>query len=214
MMRWRHGYVARGWICVAVFGLLGAACGGDDGAAPDPSASAPVTSATTDSAAPDTAASDEPTSVEAAAEQYLTLVAEPNCAIDELNAAIDDVATTPSGAVSEEQWPAIQASVVPALVKVETTGREWARSLLSAEWPPVVASDIEALALAVNESASLYGDIASAADFDSFFELYNSEDSTAVFEASAAAAETVRDGLGLDNLATDPPDWCGLAAES
>ena len=156
MRKWSHGHVAMAWICVAAAGLLGAACGGDDGAAVgDPSASAPVTSASTD-----TAANDEAISVEAAAEQYLALVASPNCALDKLNAAIDDVGTTPSGAVSEDQWPAIQATVVPALVEVEATGRDWATALLRAEWPPLVASHVQALALAVTESASLYGEIA------------------------------------------------------
>ena len=171
--------------------------------------SAPVTSASTD-----TAANDEVISVEAGAEQYVALVAAPNCAIDELNAAIEAVATTPSGAVAEDQWPAIQATVVPALVKVEVTGRDWASALLRAEWPPLVASDVEELALAVTDSANLYGEIAAAEDFDTFFELYNSADTTAVFDASAAAAETVREALGLDSVTTDPPDWCALAAPS
>jgi hypothetical protein len=209
MRKWSHGHVAMAWICVAAAGLIGAACGGDDGAAvADPSASASVTSASTD-----TAANDEEISVEAAAEQYLALVASPNCALDKLNAAIDDVGTTPSGAVSEDQWPAIQATVVPALTKVEATGRDWATALLRAEWPPLVASHVEALALAVTESASLYGEIARAEDFDTFFELYNSADSTATFEASTAAAATVREDLGLDSE-SDPPDWCALAAPS
>jgi hypothetical protein len=209
-MRWRHGHVAIAWICVVAVGLLGVACGDDDGAAvADPSVSAPVTAASTD-----TAVNDKVISVEAAAEQYVALVASPNCAIDELNAAIEAVATTPSGAVAEDQWPAIQAAVVPALVKVEVTGRDWATALRRAEWPPLAASDVEELALAVTESANLYGEIAMAEDFDSFFELYNSADTTAVFEASAAAAETVREDLGLDSVTTDPPDWCALAAPS
>ncbi len=209
-MRWGHGHVPMAWICVAAVGLLGAACGDDDGAAvADPSVSAPVTSASTD-----TAANDKVISVEAAAEQYMALVAAPNCAIDELNAAIKDVATTPSGAVAEDQWPAIQATVVPALVEVKVTGRDWATALLKAEWPPPVASDVEELALAVTDSANLYGEIAGAEDFNTFFELYNSADTTAVFDASAAAAETVREDLGLDSVTTDPPDWCALAAPS
>ena len=209
MRKWSHGHVAMAWICVAAIGLLGAACGGDDGGAVgDSSASAPVTSASTD-----TAANDEVISVEAAAEQYLALVAAPNCALDKLNAAIDDVGTTPSGAVSEDQWPAIQATVVPALVEVEATGRDWATALLRAEWPPLVASHVQDLALAATESASLYGEIADAEDFDTFFELYNSADTTATFEASTAAATTVREDLGLDSE-TDPPDWCALAAPS
>ena len=121
-MRWSHGQCAMAWICVTAVGLLGAACGDDDGAAvADPTVSAPVTSASAD-----TAANDKVISVEAAAEQYVALVAAPNCAIDELNAAIEAVATTPSGAVAEDQWPAIQATVVPALVEVEVTGRDWA----------------------------------------------------------------------------------------
>ncbi|RPI08994.1 MAG: hypothetical protein EHM63_05425 [Actinobacteria bacterium] len=195
---------------MATVGLLGAACGSDDDAAvADQSVSAPVTSASTD-----TAANDEVISVEAAAEQYVAQVAAPNCAIDELNAAIAAVATTPSGAVAEDQWPAIQATVVPALVKVEVTGREWATALLRAEWPPLVASDVEELALAVTDSANVYGEIAVAEDFDTFFELYNSADTTAVFDASAAAARTVREDLGLDSVTTDPPDWCALAAPS
>ena len=66
----------------------------------------------------------------------------------------------------------------------------------------------------MTESAKLYGEIAAAEDFDTFFELYNSADTTAVFEASAAAAETVREDLGLDSVTTDPPDWCALAAPS
>ena len=194
-MRWSHGHVAMVWTCVAAFGLLGAACGGDDGtAAGDPSASASVTSASTDTAANDTAANDTVISVEAAAEQYLALVAAPNSALDELNAAIDDVGTTPSGAVAEDQWPAIQDTVVPALVEVEVTGRVWAAALLRAEWPPLVASDVEDLALAATASSSLYGEIARAEDFDTFFELYDSTDTTAVFEASTAAATTVRGG--------------------
>lgn len=206
-MRWSHGHAAMAGICVAAIGFLGAGCGGDDGAAgADPSVTAPATSAS-----PDTAANDV-ISVEAAAEQYMTLVAAPNCAIDELNAAIHDVATTPSGAVAEDDWPAVQATVVPALVEVEATGRKWATELLRAEWPPEVASDVDDLALAVTETATRYGEIAAAEDFDTFFEIYNSADTTAVFDASAAAAETVRDDLGLESVATDPPDWCALAA--
>ena len=209
-MRLGHGHVAMAWICVTAVSLLGAACGHDDGGAvADPSASAPLTSASRD-----TAVNDKVISVEAAAEQYMALVAEPNCAIDELNAAIDEVATTPSGAVAEDQWPTIQATVVPALVQVEVTGRDWATELLRAEWPPLVASDVEDLALAVTESASRYGEIAVAEDFDTFFELYTSADTTAVFEASAAAAKTVREDLGLDSPTTDPPDWCALAPPS
>ena len=104
----------------------------------------------------------------AAAEQYMALVAAPNCAIDELNAAIHDVASTPSGAVSDDEWPAIQASVVPALVKVKETGRDWATALLRAEWPTAAASDVEDLALAVTDSANRYGEIADAQDFDAF----------------------------------------------
>jgi hypothetical protein len=209
MRKWSHGHAAMVWICVGAVGLLGAACGGDDGAAvADASASAPVTSASTD-----TAANDEAISVEAAADQYVALVASPNCALDKLNAAIDDVASTPSGAVSDDQWPAIQATVVPALVEVEATGRDWAKALLRAEWPPLVASHVQDLALAATESASLYGEIADAEDFDTFFELYNSADSTAVFEASTAAGTTVREDLGLGSE-TDPSDWCALAAPS
>jgi hypothetical protein len=209
-MRWSHGHVTLAWICVAATSLLGAACGGDDGAAVvDASASAPVTSAATE-----TAATDEAISVEAAADQYMALVAAPNCAIDELNAAIADVGSTPSGAVAEDAWPAIQATVVPALVEVETTGHDWAAALLRAEWPPTVASDVQELALAVTESASRYGEIAAAEDFDTFFELYNSEDTSTIFGASSAAAETVRDDLELESVTTDPPDWCALAAQS
>ena len=209
MRKWGHGHVAMVCICVAAVGFLGAACGGDDGGAvSDSSASAPVTSAATD-----TAANDALISVEAAAEQYLALVAAPNCALDKLNAAIDDVGTTPSGAVSDDQWPAIQATVVPALVEVAATGRDWATALLRAEWPPLVASHVQDLALAVTESASRYGEIADAQDFDTFFELYNSADTTATFEASSAAATTVREDLGLDSE-TDPPDWCALAPPS
>jgi len=209
-MRWSHGHVAIAWICVAAVGLLGAACGDDDGTAvSDPSVSAPVTSASAN-----TAANVKVISVDAAAEQYVALVATPNCAIDELHTVIEAVATTPSGAVAEDQWPAIQATVVPALDKVEVTGRDWATALRGAEWPPLVASDVEELALAVTESAKLYGEIAVAEDFDTFFELYNSADTTAVFEASAAAAETVREDLGLDSVTTDPPDWCALASPS
>jgi hypothetical protein len=209
-MRTSHGRVTMTWICVAAVGLLGAACGGDNGGGgADPSASAPTTSASTD-----TAAMDEVISMEAAADQFMALVAAPNCAIDELNAAIDDVATTPSGAVAEDQWPAIQATVVPALVEVETTGRDWARALLRAEWPPLVASDVEELALAVTDSATRYGEIAVSEDFDTFFELYNSSDTTALFDASAAAAKKVREDLGLDSVTTDPPDWCALAKPS
>ena len=141
----------------------------------------------------------------------MTLVAAPNCAIDELNAAIKDVGTTPSGAVAEDQWPAIQATVVPALGKVEATGRDWAAALLRAEWPPPVASDVEKLALAATETASRYGEIATAKDFDAFFELYNSADTSAVFAASAAAAKTVREDLGLDSVTTNPPDWCAVS---
>ena len=200
-MRCRRGHVAMAWICVAALGLLASACGGDDGAAvAESSASAPVSSA------------DNMISVEAAADKYMTLVAAPNCAIDELNAAIKDVGTTPSGAVAEDQWPAIQATVVPALGKVEATGRDWAAALLRAEWPPPVASDVEKLALAATETASRYGEIATAKDFDAFFELYNSADTSAVFAASAAAAKTVREDLGLDSVTTNPPDWCALAA--
>ena len=206
-MRWSHCHGAMACICVAAVSLLAAACGGDGGGAvADPSASAPATSASTD-----TAANDKPISVEAAAEQYMTMVAAPNCALDKLNAAIKNVATTPSGAVSEDAWPAIQATVVPALVEVEATGRDWATALVRAEWPPPVASDVEKLALAATDSANLYGEIARAKDFDTFFELYNSADTTKVFGAGTAAAETVRRALGLDSVTTDPPDWCALA---
>ena len=200
-MRWRRGQLAIAWICVAAVALLAAACGGDDGAAvARSSASARVSSA------------DKSISVEAAADKYMALVAEPNCAIDELNAAIKHVGTTPSGAVAEDQWPAIQSTVVPALAKVEATGRDWAAALLRAEWPPQVGSDVEKLALAATETASRYGEIAVAKDFDTFFELYNSADTTAVFSASTAAAKTVREDLGLDSVTTTPPDWCALAA--
>ena len=155
-MRWSHGHVAVAWICVAAVSLLAAACGDDGGAAvADPTTSAPVTSASTD-----TAANDKAISVEAAGEQYMALVAAPNCALDKLNAAIKAVATTPSGAVSEDAWPAIQATVVPALVEVEVTGRDWATALLKAEWPPPVASDVKELALAATDSADRYGEIA------------------------------------------------------
>ena len=206
-MRWSHGHVAMAWTCVAAVGLLAAACGGDDGAAAaDPSVSAPATSASSG-----TAANDNSISVEAAAAQYMNLVAAPNCAFDKLNAAIKDVATTPSGAVSEDGWPAIQATVVPALVEVEVTGRDWATELRKAEWPPQVASDVKKLALAATETSNLYGKIAVAQDFDTFFELYNSADTTAVFGAGTAAAETVRKDLGLESVTTDPPDWCALA---
>jgi hypothetical protein len=206
-MRWSHRHVAMAWICVAAVSLLAAACGDDGGAAvADPTASAPVTSASTD-----TAANDQAISVEAAAQQYMALVAAPNCALDKLNAAIKGVATTPSGAVSEDGWPAIQATVVPALVEVEVTGRDWATALLRAEWPPPVAADVKELALAATDSANRYGEIARAENFDAFFELYNSEDTTAVFGAGTAAAETVRQALGLGSVTTDPPDWCALA---
>ena len=209
-MRWNHGHVAVAWICVAAVSLLAAACGDDGGAAiADPSTSAPVTSASTD-----TAANDKAMSVKAAGKQYMALVAAPNCALDKLNAAIKAVATTPSGAVSEDAWPAIQATVVPALVEVEVTGRDWATALLGAEWPPPVASDVKKLALAATDSANLYGEIARAEDFDTFFELYNSADTTAVFGAGTAAADSVRKDLGLDSVKTDPPDWCALAPPS
>jgi hypothetical protein len=207
-MRWSHGHVAMAWICVAAVGLLAAACGGDDGAAiAHPSSSAPVPSASTH-----TASTDEVITVSSAADKYMALVAEPNCAIDELNAAIKDVGTTPSGAVAEDQWPAIQSTVVPALGKVETTSRDWAAALLRAQWPPEVSSDVQKLALAATETASRYGEIAGAKDFDTFFELYNSADTSAVFAASTAAAKTVREDLGLDSVTADPPDWCALAA--
>ena len=209
-MRRSHGHGAMAWICVAAVGLLAAACGDDGGASvADPSASAPVTSASTS-----TAATDKVISVEAAAEQYMALVAAPNCALDKLNAAIKDVATTPSGAVSEDAWPAIQATVVPALVEVEVTGRDWATALLRAEWPPPVASDVKELALAATDSANRYGEIARAENFDTFFELYNSADTSALFGAGTAAADTVRKALGLDSVTTDPPDWCTLAPPS
>jgi hypothetical protein len=200
------------WICVAVVCLLGAACGDDGAAGTDPSASAPATSPSADTA--DTSANANVISVDAAADQYMTLVASPNCAIDELNAAIKDVGTTPSGAVAEDRWPAIQATVVPALVEVEATGRKWATALRRADWPPEVASDVEKLARAVTASATRYGEIAAAEEFDTFFELYNSADTTAIFEASAAAAKTVREDLRLDSVTTDPPDWCALATQS
>ncbi len=209
-MRWSHRRLAMSCICVAAVGLLGAACGGDDGAAVvDPSVSPSVTSTSTS-----TAANDKAISVQAAAKQYTAMVAAPNCAFDKLNAAIKDVASTPSGAVAEDRWPAIQATVVPALVEVEATGRAWATALRRAEWPPAVASDVKKLALAATETANLYGKIAVAKDFDTFFELYNSADTTAVFGASKAAAETVRADLGLDSVTTDPPDWCALVAPS
>jgi hypothetical protein len=209
-MRWSHGHVAMVWICVAAGGLLGAACGGDDGTAvADPSTSAPVTSASTD-----TTANDKVISTDAAAKQYMSLVATPNCAFDKLNAATKGVASTPSGAVAGDQWPAIQAKVVPALVEVEVTGRDWANALRSAEWPPSVESDVKKLALAATETANLYGKIAVAEDFDSFFALYNAADTTAVFNAGTAAAEKVRKDLGLESVTTDPPDWCALAAQS
>ena len=101
--------------------------------------------------------------------------------------------------------------MVPALVEVEATGRDWATALVRAEWPPPVASDVEKLALAATDSANLYGEIARAKDFDTFFELYNSADTTAVFGAGTAAADTVRKALALDSVTTDPPDWCALA---
>jgi hypothetical protein len=199
--------MAMAWICVAAVSLLAAACGDGGGAAvADPSTSASVTSASTDSAA-----TEEAMSVEEAGKQYMALVAAPNCALDKLNAAIKAVATTPSGAVSEDAWPAMQATVVPALVEVEVTGRDWATALRGAEWPPAVTSDVNKLALAATDSANLYGEIARAEDFDTFFELYNSADTTAVFGAGTAAAETVRKALGLDSVKTDPPDWCTLA---
>ncbi len=209
-MRWSHGHVAMVCIGVAAAGLLGAACGSDDGAAVgEPSTSAPVTSAPTD-----TTSNDEVINTEAAAKQYMSLVATTNCAFDKLNAATKDVATTPSGAVAGDQWSAIQAKVVPALVEVEVTGRDWATALLKAEWPAPVQSDVEGLAHAATASANLYGKIARAQDFDSFFELYNSADTTAVFDAGTAAAEKVRKDLGLASVTTNPPNWCALATQS
>ena len=108
-------------------------------------------------------------------------------------------------------WPAIQATVVPKLVEVETTGRDWAAALLKAEWPPQVAPDIQKLALAVTATSTRYGEIATAKDFDTFFELYNSADTTATFDAGTAAANKVRDDLGLESETTPVPDWCALA---
>ena len=70
------------------------------------------------------------------------------------------------------------------------------------------------LALAATETSNLYGKIAAAEDFDTFFELYNSADTTAVFKASTAAAETVRADLGLESVTTAPPDWCTLVKPS
>ena len=204
-MRWSHGHVAMACICVAAVGLLGAACGKDDGAAvADPSASAPVPSASTD-----TAENDKAISEEAAAEQYMALVAAPNCAIDKLNAAIKDVATTPSGAVAEDQWPAIEATVVPALVEVRVTGRDWAAVLLKAEWPPPVASDVEELALA--DTTSTISTARSQARRTSTPSSSSTTPRTPPpFRRERSGGETVREDLGL-KLGDDRPAGLGRA---
>ena len=198
-----RGRVALTWICVVVFALLGAACGGDDNVG-----NADASASSASASAPTTAA----ISMDTAAQQYLTLVAAPDCAIGELNAAIKDVATTPSGRVSENAWPAIQATVVPALVKVEATGRDWATALLKAQWPASVASDVDTLALAARDTSTRYGEIARTKDFDGFFELYNSADTTAMFGRSTAAAKKVREELGLDSVTTNPPECTGATS--
>ena len=208
-MPWSHGHVAMVWICVAAVGLLGAACGADDGAA----VAEFERVRSCDFGLHGHGGERQGDQRGGGGRAVPGLGGRAELRARQANAAIDDVGTTPSGAVSDDQWPAIQATVVPALVEVEATGRDWAKALLSAEWPPPVASHVEDLALAVTESASVYGEIADAEDFDTFFELYNSADTTATFEASTAAATTVREDLGLDSE-TDPPDWCALAAPS
>jgi hypothetical protein len=132
-------------------------------------------------------------SAEDAKAQYEQLVTPVNCANNELqkvNAAI----TNPDGSIEADQWAQLQ----PPLQSLADASRDFAVAVGNANWPSAIsATDIEKLATTATAYSVILGQAASAKDANEFASIVTSEGFRSALDGAAAAADSVRQQLGL-----------------
>ena len=193
-------------IALFVIALLGAGCGSDNKSAAPNAVSAVATTAASEVTATtfltSTSTAGTEITIEAAADQYVRIVAPANCAVAHLNAALDS-STTDSGAMQ---------IVVPLYRAAGRAFRQLATDLRAAQWPAGVSDEIDMLADASTRESLAMRSAANAHSFAEQHAIVTSDNFVNTANAAAASADIVRQKLGLDST-LDDADFCAIAEQ-